>query len=348
MPFERPTLDELIARAQADIESKLPGSDARLRRSVEDVLARLVAGAAHELHGYLQWAARQLFPDTAERDYLARHAGPFEMTFKAAQTASGPVDITGVNAAVCAADTIWQRGDGALFVQDADATIVGGVATISVTAQTAGSLGNSDAGVKLSLVTPVTGIDAEGVVASAGLTNGLDEETEAELVSRLTIRKSTQPQGGGQYDYRNWALEVPGVTKAWQIKNWLGPSTVGVMFLVGDDDLPDAPKIAEVKAYIETKMPVTAELFVFAPTLSPVNYNITIVPDTVAIRAAVNAELLAFHKREADRAATVYLSRANAAISAAADLGHHVLNSPVVDQTAGANTIRTLGTVTFT
>lgn len=74
MPFQRPTLPQLIERAAADIESRLPGTDPRLRRALLGVLARTHAGAVHGLYGALDWLARQIIPDTAEAEILDRWA----------------------------------------------------------------------------------------------------------------------------------------------------------------------------------------------------------------------------------------------------------------------------------
>lgn len=343
----RPTLEELRSRIAADIESDLEGTDALLARSLEAVLTDSLAGLSHEMHGLIEWAMKQIFPETAAREYAIAHAAPYGITPRPAQQAEGEIELTGVDGETSPAGTLWQRADGTVFVQDADATIVAGEANAGVTAQLPGSAGNVAAGVTLSLVSPVSGIAQDAVVASGGISDGVDEESLPSLVYRLLLRRQSQPQGGGIDDYKRWALEVPGVTAAWQIKNWSGPGTVGVMFLVGDAEVPDAGKISEVKAYLETKAPVTAEVIVFAPTLSPVDYTITISPDTVAVREAVEAELFAFHAREADRAVTLFLSRINAAIAGAAGLNHHTLTAPATNQTASANTIRTLGTVTF-
>ena len=74
MSFERPDLPTLIERAIADIESRLTGADARLRRSNLNVLARVHSGAAHGLYGYLDWLAKQILPDSADAEFLERHA----------------------------------------------------------------------------------------------------------------------------------------------------------------------------------------------------------------------------------------------------------------------------------
>ena len=72
MPFERPSLGKLIARAQADMSGRLPGTDPLLRRNLVAIIARMSAGTAHGLYGYLDWLALQLMPDTAETEHLER------------------------------------------------------------------------------------------------------------------------------------------------------------------------------------------------------------------------------------------------------------------------------------
>ena len=44
MPFERPTLQELVERAMADTESRLPGADTKLRRGNLQVLPQGARG----------------------------------------------------------------------------------------------------------------------------------------------------------------------------------------------------------------------------------------------------------------------------------------------------------------
>ncbi|MDO8933772.1 MAG: baseplate J/gp47 family protein, partial [Rhodocyclaceae bacterium] len=128
MPFTRPDLATLIARAEADIETRLPGADARLRRSNLNVLARVHAAAAHGLYGYLDWAARQVIPDTADAEELARWATVWGVQRRLAAPAIGSVTLTGVNGSVIAAGTSLMRSDGAEYTVDAEATIAGGQA----------------------------------------------------------------------------------------------------------------------------------------------------------------------------------------------------------------------------
>jgi uncharacterized phage protein gp47/JayE len=346
MPFERPTLDALIARILTDLETNLPGVDARLRRSVENALGKALGGATHELHGYLLWLSRQLFPETAERAFLARYGGRYGLTFKAPVAAVGNFTIGGTNGTICTAGSLWQRGDGTVYVQGPAVTIAGGTGTISLTAQLAGAGGNAELGVVLSLVTPIAGINPTGTVATGGLVGGLDEESESDFLTRLLQRMQNVPKGGGPGDYVRWALEVPGVTKAWERAAWLGLGTVGVSFLV-DDAIPNGTKVTEVQTYIDARRPLTAAVTVFAPTAVALPYTIAPTPNTAAVQAAITAQLTDFHRREAELGGTLYLSRINAAIAAAIGLDHHTLTLPAANATAAANELRTLGAITY-
>src|SRR3546814_19647491 len=94
MPFQRPTPQQLRDRMAGEIEAALPGADARTRRSIEGVLARMMAIASHELHGHQDWIARQVLVDTADAEDLARHASLCAIDRRAAVTAAGPVTFT--------------------------------------------------------------------------------------------------------------------------------------------------------------------------------------------------------------------------------------------------------------
>ena len=89
MAFQRPTLAELVERISADLTSRLSLAGAVLRRSVIFVIARVVAGAAHMLHGHIEFLSRQIFPDQSEAEFLVRHASLFGLTRNPATFANG-------------------------------------------------------------------------------------------------------------------------------------------------------------------------------------------------------------------------------------------------------------------
>ena len=247
--------------------------------------------------------------------------------------------------------TLLQALDGVQYFTTTDATVAGGSATAPVQASVAAAAGNRAAGQGLTLVSPIAGVQP---LATAGeLSGGADVETDEALLARLLQRVQTPPQGGAASDYVAWALAVPGVTRAWVYPKELGPGTVTVRFVrdldgTGAAIIPDAPEVATVQAYIDARSPVTANLTVVAPTAVPLNFTITgLVPDTAAVRAAVQAELQDLLLREAVPGGTLLLSHIRAAISAAAGEADYTLTVPSADVTRTTGQLTTMGTITW-
>ncbi len=354
MAFDRPTLPQLIERIQTDIGGRLPGTDPHLRRSMLGVLARVEAGTAHSLYGYLDWLAKQILPDLAESEILDRWAAWWDVARKAASPAVGDVTLSGTDGSVITAGTAMQRSDGAEYTVDADVTVAGGTATTAVTASVPGQDGNSDAGVTLSLVSAVAGVQSGAVVAAGGLTGGADIETDDALRDRLRDRVQKPPQGGSVADYEAWGLEIEGVTRVWVMPLWLGIGTVGVFFVRDDDAsiIPDAAEVQTVQDYIDSVRPVTANVTVLAPTAVAVDMTINLAPNTAVVQAAVTAAITDLFRREAgvedgSGSGTILISHINEAISLADGETDHVIITPAADVTFSAGEIGVLGAITY-
>ncbi len=350
MPFARPTLTELIDRVIADIGSRVVGVDgAVLRRSLLGILGRSEAGAAHQLYGYIDWVARQAIPDTAEAEWLERWAAIWGIVRQPADFTSGSVTFTGADGSTIPDGTIVQRQDGLQYATQGDATIAAGTAAVPVLAVTAGAISNTAAGVKLVLLSPVSGVQSQATVAAGGLVGGDDVESDERLLARLLQRIQNPPQGGSAADYVLWSLEVPGVTRVWVSPLEMGAGTVTVRFVRDNDTpiIPDAGEVAEVQAYIDEVRPVTAEVFVVAPVAVALNMAIKIAPNTPAVQAAVLAELKDLLTRDAVPGGTILISRLREAVSIAAGESNNQITSPTADVTHATGQMAVLGTVTF-
>ncbi len=349
MPFNRPSLADLADRASTDIEAALPGADARLRRSNLNVLARVHAGALHGVYGYLAWLAEQLMVDTAETVFLDRYAGIWGVLRLPAAYASGTVDVTGTTGAVVPAGASVQRSDGAAYVTTADAALVAGAASVPVAAVVAGLAGNADPLTQMGFAQPVPGVASAALVGAAGLAQGADRETDEALRARVLARIQQPPMGGAAADYVAWALEVPGVTRAWVYPLEGGVGKVVVRFVRDADAgfIPDAAEVAAVQQYINDRRPVTAQVTVLAPVAAPLSMSIALTPNTAAVRAAVQAELADLLRREAKPGGTILVSQLREAISVAAGETNNVLSSPGADVTHAAGLMPTLGTITW-
>ncbi|MCH7418542.1 baseplate J/gp47 family protein [Pseudomonas mosselii] len=340
MPFETPNLAQLIDRTQNDL-GRVP-----LRRADAQVLARAISGAAYGLYGYMDWIAEQILPDSADEDTLERMATlRLKQPRKAAQRATGRVAFNAIAGARLEPDTLLQSDDGRSYRVSETPVLVAGVNQVAVEALDPGTVGNAEAGLALFSVQPVAGVGGPFTVLAPGVRGGVAVESLEALRARVIRSYRVIPHGGSADDYVTWALEFPGVTRAWCRRNYLGPGTVGV-FVMCDEDaepLPDASQLAAVKAYIEPLRPVTAEVHVLAPTPIAVTYRLRLTPDSSAVRAAVEAQLADLHKREAELGEPLLLSHIREAISGASGERDHRLDWPSSDVSAQLNQLLVYG-----
>lgn len=354
MPFQRPTLQELIERVSTDIASRLPGvSKTLLRNSLAGVFARAEAGAVHSLYGYLDFIARQAIPDTAEDEYLIRWARIWlPAGRKPATYAQGvsAVQVTGSVGSTLPAGTYLVRSDGAQLYTEADVVLSGSTGLASVVADQPGVSGNTPAGTSLSLLVPVSGFQSSALVVAPGIGGGVDIESLDSLRARLIRRIQQPPQGGSQADYETWALEVPGVTRAWVYPNT--PELGAVTVIVASDDaanapIPDAATVEAARQYIEQRRPVTAEVYVSAPTILEQDISAQLRPNTLQTQAAALAELQDLFLRDSSPGGTIPISKIREAISIAAGVEDSAVLSPAGNVVTGPGQIPVLGDVTW-
>lgn len=339
MPFNVPTLPALISRAQSD----LAGAGG-LRHSDAQVAARALSGAAYGLYGHQAWIANQLLPDTCDEEMLLRLARlrPIRDRLPAAP-ATGTASFAGSAGAVLDADTLLQRDDGVRF--KVAATVAANAGAVTLEALDPGALGNTISAAKLKLVSPVLGIVDGFTVTGDGLTGGTDQESIEALRVRVIRSYRKLPHGGNADDYVTWALEVPGVTRAWVRRRWVGPGTVGLFVLrdADPDPIPNAAALEEVAAYVDPLKPLDPELYVMAPIAKPVVYQIALMPDSSVIRAAVEASLRDLHYRESEPGVTLLRTHIAEAISTADGERDHVLIQPADNVTAAGNEVVIFG-----
>lgn len=349
MPFQRPTLTELVQRNDAQISSGL-GIGPLIRRSFLGVISRAIAGATHQLLSAVENATRQIFPDTADTQNLERIAGLYKLERKPAAAAHGEVLFTGAALAIVPAGTRLRRSDGLFFQTTAGATLDVDGASAPVSAELGGAAGNSPAGTKLSLVSPISGVASPATVQTPGLIDGLEAESDAELRDRVLVRVRNPPGGGSAADYKRWALEVVGATRAWVQPQRFGPGTVGVAFAADDDaggPIPSNAQVDLVQAHIDALRPVTAQAFIYAPAALLLDPEITITPDTTETRADVEASLADLLRREGAPGAVVLVSHLRQAIGSAAGVTDYALIAPTVDVVVPVGSLPVVGAVTW-
>ncbi len=347
MAFSRPTLLELVTRIKSDFVSRLELQGAVLRRSMVEIVSRVEAGAAHMLHGHLEYLSKQLFGDQSDDPYLVRQAGLFGVSKNAPSYAQVSVTLTGTNGSIIpATSTVLTRSDGVQYTVDAEVTIASGTAVADVTAVLAGANGSLTAGVQLSFQSPISGVDSTATVLAV-LQDGADLEGTESLRSRFLARLADPPEGGTVADYIGWALSVAGVTRAWVTPLELGPGTVVVRFARDNDPspIPDSGEVATVQAYLDTVAPAHAAVTAFAPVDYGIDFELSITPNTSVTRAAVIAELNDVIIRTGRPGGTQLRSAFTTAIGNTTGITDYNLVEPAGDTSLSTNQLPSFGSI---
>lgn len=240
------------------------------------------------------------FADTTYGRYLEMKAREYGLTRKAAVRAVGSVTFSGPAGTLIPAGTLLSTGGESpvYFVTKAAVTIpTDGSVSVAVEAQTGGSLSNVGAGA----INTVIG-DLAGVLSVTNATyfeGGVDAESDASLLARYYERARRPATSGNANQYRQWALEVPGVSDAKVYPIWAGPGTVKVVLLDNDKTAPDPSVVSAVQAYIDPTQdgtgqgvaPIGAAVTVQAAVEVPINIAVKVSLAPGATIAEVKAQI---------------------------------------------------------
>lgn len=123
MPLNLPTsAAEVENRAKTDVQRELPGSNPFLKNSVLSAIVVGIANRIYDFYNQLRATIVQLFPDTAEDQFLERWAAIFGKQRLAATKSNGNAVATGTLGEPIPLGTILTSSDGVLY--DVTATTV--------------------------------------------------------------------------------------------------------------------------------------------------------------------------------------------------------------------------------
>lgn len=376
MPFSRPIITAIRQQVLNDVLASPLGASGLLRFGPLSVQSYIYAGQSHEHYGFLDRVALEAVPFTCGRnpdtlEYLEAWAALVGILRKDASAATGTATFQGVPGSLIPALTELRGADGQSFDTTRDATLDGtGFASAPFVAVLPGSAGTTAVTTPLALASPIAGVQSI-LVSAAGLP-GTDIENSDALRTRMLARYRQPPQGGAQADYLEWALAVPGVTRAWSRPNGFGAGTVvlytmfdtaevahggfpqgvnGVSSLERRDASASGDQLAVADAIFPLR-PVTALVYSVAPSPWPLNFTINDLAISSASRAAtqaaINAALASVLFAVGDpRGDTLYPSDFEAAISATTGVRHFTLASPSAPVTPPIGSLPVLGNVTY-
>lgn len=330
MPWEVPTIREARILVRDQVRGKLEGADASIPNSVLRVLSDVTGAATHLVCQFVYWATQQLLPDTAEEEWLDRHA---HMWLKNADGTTGRKLATLAVGQVYLTGTTWtpvpigqrMQNDAGLQYETTQTVFLGAGSAPTPTPARAldpGAAGNMQPGQGVRLINAGPGVNVEASVIT--MDHGVDDETTDELRERVLLRIREPPQGGANIDYVQWALSVPGVTRAWCYALEMGMGTVTVRFMMDnlradEGGFPRQSDVDNVYAAIDKLRPVAVkDMFVVAPIRQRVNIQIArLAPDTPNVRAAIEVSLQLMLRERALPGQTIYAAWKNFAVMSA-------------------------------
>lgn len=374
----RPTLSELVEQLRADGDAILGGVDARLERSLVDVILLAQSGALHGAYGFLQQIADDAFADTATAEALERHAGILGISRGPATFAQGWVGAAGTLSETIPLDVILRRADGREYIRtnvgvlsDGTGLFVGdghvawftlGLAgtgwAVPVLALESGAAGNSAPGVSMTFVSPIAGVPPV-VTVQLGLSGAVDSEPDDALRERVLARLRNPPQGGTAAEYEAWALGASTaaypITRAF-VRSPAAGSNVVTVYVVNDGGgipsanppTPHANAITNAAAAIDARRPLSADRNVLAPSFVAITPTIHLSPSTDAIKTAIQNEIDSFLIDNHEPGQELPISILQAVVSAAAGGGDAQITAPTSNYTPSPTQLLYRGAITWT
>ncbi|WMJ78513.1 MULTISPECIES: baseplate J/gp47 family protein [unclassified Sedimentibacter] len=259
--FENMTYEYILGDMLGKVTSDV---DKREGSVIYDALAPCAYQIA-QTYFYLNNFIDLVSGDTAVGKYLDRVVADYGISRKSASYAVRQVETTGE----VTVGTRWGLEDTTYVITESVSTNI-----YKARCEQLGTVGNQYTGT-LENIDNVAGITASltGIIAS-----GSDEETDENLRERFYAQIQSPSTSGNAYNYKMWALEVPGVGDAKIFPLWNGPGTVKVLVIDGDMCI-DTSLPSKVKSHIESVRPIGASVTVSNPSVLTIDVAANVVLD---------------------------------------------------------------------
>lgn len=360
MGYDVRSVDELAAEARGYFESAVDGAVVPVWPNTFDVVAKAMAmlGQEHELRR--SWLYDQLFVLSAAEGSLERHGYELGLVRAPGAPSVGAASFPAGAGVVVPAELRFVRPDGTSYRSVGAATAAAGTVTVQLEAESIGAAGDTAAGVAIRLASESVapeGFTPTGAVAAGGLSGGADEEDLRAFRARVLARRRRPPACGNAADWERWTREALGPVAGVFVDSFSDDArAVWLQFTVTDqpNGVPSFAQVAVVQAYVAdpVRRPVTARVFVSAPTVSAVNVVISdLSPDTADVRASIAAEIaLAFAERvEPGKPSAVFRLKRSllaGAISRIVGEGYNLVE-PAGTLTFASGVLPTLGSISY-
>ena len=246
-----PTATEIKDRIVADLETNLNQTTPDLFKAFNKVLAGAIAGFILLLYQAILWTYRQLFPPTADELSLELLGALVNINRLPAIFAVLQADITGAETYVPPEGTLFRSSSNVVYKITTTEAISSGTASVVLTAQESGEIGNIPNGTVLDIVSPDVNLDGTATITATN-TSGDDQESLDSYRTRVSSEYSKRRTGGAPADYEAWGLEAPNF-------DWISPlddpDTAGEVIVYGrvdnqTDGIPTGGQLLELDDFL--------------------------------------------------------------------------------------------------
>ena len=319
-----------------------------------DLSARLYALAAQVCSLYIQadWVTRQAFPQTAEGEYLDRHAQLRGLERKPAVAAEGVVRFTAGEAAASPRDipqgTVCMTAGLIRFETTRAAVLEAGALTadVPVRALEPGGAGNIAAGAIVSMAVAPMGVS--WCTNPQPFAGGADGEGDEALRARVLDTFKRLPNGANAAFYQQGALSFDQVAAAAVVPRPRGVGSVDVVPATLEG-IPGAELLAELQAYFEERREIAVDLVVRAPATRTVNIAVLVEPgegrDSGQVLAGVREAVQSWFTGRL-LGQSILLARLGSLIYSCDGVANYVITAPAADVVVAQDVLPLLGTLT--
>ena len=243
---------------------------------------RILSGELYSALANAEWLKRQMFPDTAEGEYLEKHANDRGLQRRAASAATGEVTFYLKEAlefpvAVDKGTVVGTQGENPQRFETLEScAIEAGETSVSarVKALREGREGNVLRETVNVLITPPAYIDS--VINDLHFTGGADEESDQSLRERIIESFVNVSNGTNCAYYRNVAMQVEGVASASVVPRARGAGTVDI-YIASQNTEASQEQVEKAQKLLSELREVNVDVKVIKAEAR----NVILVPDIV-------------------------------------------------------------------
>lgn len=329
MPFTLKKYDQLVADQKQEMANLNP--ELSLQSDDDEIVrARGVAVVVEGAYQHQAWVIKQLFPQTAEKQYLDFHAEKAGLTRKPAVAATGTIEISGDEDAELPIGAAIVRNGYTWLVTSLGTIDDEGTATVNAIATTTGPEGNLAADTPVTIAAAPAGIESAAIALV--MSGGKVQETDEELRDRVLFALQNPEGNGTVADLRRWATAVPGVARVYIYRRRRGLGTADLC-ITSSSGLPSGDLIDDVQAIIASQNSEPADNVAYAPTLKNVDFDISVALQgiTLAVIKPIIEGLLEDYFDTLNPADKVYVKQLEALIMGLKGVVDVSINTPAAN-----------------